>query len=81
MPQSVNQADFTTLISLIEEANTYLDPTKYESEYVLKLNSAINDAAPLTYETDVTQEEINEQLRLLQEALVEVKRHPISSQY
>lgn len=81
MPESINQADFTTLISLIEEANTYLDPTKYESEYVLKLNSAINDAALLTYETDVTQEEIDEQLRLLQEALVEVKRHPISSQY
>lgn len=71
------EADFTTLISLIEEANTYIDTAKYEYEYVNKLQIASNNAALLTYETDVTQEEIDEQLRLLQEALTELKRHPL----
>lgn len=79
MPKKQEQADFSTLISLIEEANTYLDYTKYEYEYLLKLNSAINDAALLTYETDVTQAEIDNQLRLLQEALTETKKHPLSN--
>ncbi len=77
VPEKQKEADFTTLISLIEEANTYIDTTKYEYEYVNKLQIASNNAALLTYETDVTQEEIDEQLRLLQEAFTELKRHPL----
>lgn len=80
VPEKLQEkADFTTLISLIEEANTYIDETKYEYEYVVKLQNASNSAALLTYETDATQEEVDEQLRLLQEALIELKRHPLKN--
>lgn len=77
IPEKEKKPDFTTLISLIEEASTYIDEKKYEYDYVIKLQTVANDASLLTYESDVTQEQIDEQLRLLQEALTEVKRHPL----
>ena len=66
------------LIATISNASAYLDTKRYELKYVNQLNAALSNANAVLAKQDVTQEEIDEQIVLIQKALDECIAHPIT---
>lgn len=72
------KVDTSALKSKISEAMTYVDPTKYQKDYVDVLQSTIDSANRLLQSEKPTQSAINQQIAALQAAIDACKKHPVN---
>lgn len=78
-PEVKDPVNKDELIVTISNASAYLDTKRYEFKYVNQLNIALSNANAVLAKQDVTQEEIDEQIVLIRNALNECIAHPITS--
>ncbi len=78
-PEIKDPVNKDELLVTISNASAYLDTTRYEANYVNQLNKALANANDVLAKKDVTQEEIDEQIRLIHIAIDNCVSHPLTS--